>query len=217
MTVPSREGRTLAANRRADRALATLAGEWRALRESAGLSQAGVAAAAGVSRRTYGRIEHGPRDIGVRRAVAISAVLGADLVVRLYPAGPPIRDAGHVALLARFEKRLSATCTIRHETPISSPGDQRAWDRRLDGPVSIGVEAETRLRDIQALERSLNLKLRDSGVARIVLVVGATRHNREVLQAALLALRATLPLSTAEVLRALGEGRDPGANGIVVV
>lgn len=195
-----------------------LAEEWRHLRQSAGISQATVARAAGVSRSTYARIERGRlAEIGLRRASAITAILGGDLSVRIYPGGPPLRDAGHVALLARFESRLAATWRIRHEAPMPQAADPRAWDLRLDGPTSIGVEAETRPRDLQKLERSMNLKQRDSGVLRMVLLVSGTRHNRELLRATLPVLRPTFPLSTSEVLRALAEGRDPGANGLVVL
>lgn len=195
-----------------------LAEEWRDLRHAAGISQATLARAVGVSRSTYARIERGRNaELGIRRASAITAVLGGDLSLRIYPAGPPLRDAGHVALLARFEARLAPTWRIRHEAPMPQAGDARAWDRRLDGPTSIGVEAETRPRDLQKIERSMNLKQRDSGVLRMVLLVSGSRHNRELLRTAVPILRASFPLSTSEVLRALSEGRDPGANGLVVL
>lgn len=188
------------------------------MRESAGLSQARVAAAVGVSRAAYGQIERGRlRDIGIRRSTLIAAVLGADLSVRLYPAAAPLRDAGHVALLEKFERRLAPAWRVTHEAGMPIAGDRRAWDRRLEGPVSIGVEAETRPRDVQALERSMNLKQRDSGVTRMLLVLPRTRRNADLLRAALPALRSTFPLSTGEVLRALATGRDPGANGVVVI
>ncbi|MGZ8513133.1 MAG: helix-turn-helix transcriptional regulator [Candidatus Limnocylindria bacterium] len=195
-----------------------LVDEWRSLRATAGISQATLARALRVSRSTYASIEQGRlAEIGLRRACAITAILGGDLSVRIYPAGPPLRDAGYLALLARFDSRLAATWRIRHEAPMPQAGDLRAWDRRLDGPTSIGVEAETRPRDLQKLERSMNLKQRDSGVLRMVLLVSGTRRNRELVRAALPMLRPTFPLSTSEVLRALAEGRDPGANGLVVL
>lgn len=198
--------------------MAMLAEEWCSLRHAAGISQSRVARAVGVSRSTYARLERGRvGEFGIRRASVISAVLGADLAVRIYPAGPPLHDAAHLALLARFEARLAAAWDVRHEAPMPQAGDARAWDRRLDGPTSIGVEAETRPRDLQRIERSMNLKQRDSGVARIILLVSGTRHNRDLLRAALPTLRATFPLPTSEVLRALSEGRDPGANGLAVL
>ena len=137
--------------------------------------------------------------------------------MKVYPAGPPVRDAAHIVLLARLDSGISPIWRVTNEAPMPISGDLRAWDRRLDGPASIGIEAETRLRDIQALERAMQLKLRDSRVDRMILVVGATHGNRAMLRAALPQLRATFPLSTPEVLRALRAGRDPGANGIAFV
>ncbi len=96
-------------------------------------------------------------------------------------------------------------------------GDQRAWDLRLDGPVSIGVEAETRPSDLQALERAIHLKQRDSDVTRVVLLVSDTERNRALLRMVLPLLRPSFPLSTREVLQALRDGRDPGASGLVVL
>jgi hypothetical protein len=83
------------------------------------------------------------------------------------------------------------------------PGDRRAWDRRLDGQVSIGVEAETGLRDLQAIERAMNLKRQDSGVTRMILLVADTSRNRRLLREHAAILRSTFPLSTREVLQAL--------------
>ncbi|MCA1587625.1 MAG: hypothetical protein LC744_02835 [Chloroflexi bacterium] len=51
----------------------------------------------------------------------------------------------------------------------------------------------------------------------MVLVVARSRRNTELLRAALPVLRSTFPLSTGEVLRSLAAGRDPGANGVVVI
>jgi hypothetical protein len=96
-------------------------------------------------------------------------------------------------------------------------GDQRAWDLRLDGPVSVGVEAETRPTDLQALERAMHLKQRDSGTRRSILLVSDTDRNRALLRLVLPVLRPSFPLSTREVLQALREGRDPGADGLVVL
>ncbi len=96
-------------------------------------------------------------------------------------------------------------------------GDQRAWDLRLDGPVSIGVEAETRPTDLQAVERAIHLKQRDSAVNRTILLISDTERNRALLRVVVPVLRPTFPLSTREVLQALGEGRDPGADGMVVL
>jgi len=197
--------------------------EWRELRLAAGLSQRAVAQAAGISRAAYARIEQGRiADLGLIKAASVTSILGGDLTARIYPAGPPLRDAAHLALLADLDRRLGAVWRITNESPIASngdarPRDRRAWDRLLEGPVSIGIEAETRLRDLQALERAMQLKMRDSGVRRMALVVRGSSRNRTVVREHTAALRSTFPLGTLEMLRALREGRDPGANGLLLI
>jgi len=79
------------------------------------------------------------------------------------------------------------------------------------------VDAETRLRDVQALLRRLELKWRDSEVPRLVLLVAGTHHNRRVVREHRAALLSTLPLDTAQVLRALRAGEAPPQNGIVLL
>jgi transcriptional regulator with XRE-family HTH domain len=192
--------------------------ELRHARVAAGLSQQQVAAAVGASHSQVSRIERGEvRGLSIVRAAEVAAVLGRDLSVRQFPAGPPLRDAGHIALLTRFDSFVAAPYRITREAPMPIPGDRRAWDRRLDGPASIGVEAETRPADLQALEREIALKVRDSGVDRAILLLARSRHNRELLRAQLPALRQSFPLGTREVLAALRAGRDPGANGLIVL
>lgn len=195
-----------------------LLGSWRELRLAAGLTQATVARASGIARSTYADLERGrTAEISLLRASILSAALGQDLSLKLYPFGPPVRDAAHLRLLSQFIERLSPTWGVTHEAPIPTGGDRRAWDLRLDGPASIGVEAETRPGDLQALERRIHLKQRDSNVTRVVLVVRGTRRNRLLIREFLPMLRTAFPLGTAEVMRALQEGRDPGADGIAVL
>lgn len=87
----------------------------------------------------------------------------------------------------------------------------------LDGPGTIVIDAETRLRDMQALQRRLELKLRDSGSPRLILVVAATHHNRRVVREFRTALASTLPLDSRPVLAALREGALPRDNGLVLL
>ena len=96
-------------------------------------------------------------------------------------------------------------------------GDLRAWDEMLIGPVRIGVEAETRPSDLQAVERGMTTKQRDSGVERIVLVIAASAANRSLLRRHVGMVRQTFPLDTRATLIALGACQDPGANGLVVI
>jgi hypothetical protein len=78
------------------------------------------------------------------------------------------------------------------------------------------VEAETHLSDVQATERKIHLKQRDAGLPRAILLMRDSRHNRRVL-AESPGLRRAFPLGTRQILAALRAGRDPGADGIVVL
>ena len=101
--------------------------------------------------------------------------------------------------------------------PIPIPGDLRSADVVIDGPsVDAMVEAETRLDDLQAMERRINLKQRDLGVRRVILLVADTRHNRAILEAHPDLLQ-RFPVSTRACLLALREGRDPGGDAIVLL
>jgi hypothetical protein len=100
---------------------------------------------------------------------------------------------------------------------VGGYGDLRAWDAVIIGSESVGVDAETRLRDIQSVQRRVESKLRDSGVALAVLLVASTRHNRVVLRDHRSALASTFPLGTASVMRSLRAGDVPSAGGIVIL
>ena len=189
-------------------------------RVGAGLTQKAVGAAVGIAASEVSRIEAGRRtSVSVDRLARLSAVVGLDLSVRTYPAGPPIRDAGHVRLICRFRERISeGGWTWRPEVPVAGPGDLRAWDGQLTRPgVTIAAEMETRLRDIQALQRRIELKRRDGAVDRVVLVVADTRTNRAAIEAAADVLTAAYPVSARAALAALAAGRDPGGDALIVL
>lgn len=189
----------------------------RAGRHAAGLSQKHVAAALGVSRAQVSRYERGaPPLLDLRQAARLLRLLGQDLVVSTYPAGNPLRDAGHAALTARFLALLPARLPRRLEAPIPRAADQRAWDVLLDfGTARAGVAIETRLRDWQALLRREQLKSRDSGVDHLILVLSDTHANRRAVREAGDALRAALPLDGRALRPALRNGDDPGGSGFL--
>lgn len=180
------------------------------------MSQKAVGAAVGLHQSTVSRIEHGTYvAVTVAQCVAICEVLGLDAVLKTYPGGPPLRDAAHERLLSDFRRHVSGDFRWVPEMPMPIPGDARAVDVALIGPARIAVEAEVGIEDRQALERELTLKQRDGRFDRMVLLVRASARNRELLKAA--TFRDRFPLTTHEVLRSLREGRDPGANGIVIL
>ena len=104
------------------------------------------------------------------------------------------------------------------EVPLPIPGDRRAWDGFIRvGNGAIGVEAEARIRDAQAVDRRCALKRRDGGVDMVILLVADTRANRRMLALHREALRSSFPLDTRQILAALRAGRAPSGSGIVVL
>lgn len=216
--MPVRERPTDAATRRARQLIVMIGSEVRGGRRIAGISQDALGSAVGKSGSEVGRIERGEAPwLTVVQASRLLRAVGLDLWAKTFPAGPPLRDAGHLRLLADFEQRLPASLRCQREWPIPNDRDRRALDLKIDGlPKRTAVEAETGLHDLQALERDINLKRRDAEIERMILLVRGTSRNRELLRAAD-ALRRDFPASTRAVLSALSRGRDPGSDGIVIL
>ena len=188
-------------------------------RVGAGLSLTDVARAVSLSQSQVGRIERAKHpSVSVMQLVRLANVVGLDLSLRTYPNGSPFRDKAHLALIQRFRERLSPNLRVRTEVPIPIPGDLRAWDLVILGAGEpIGVEAETRLIDLQALERKVALKMRDGGIGRVVIVVAATRGNRLAVREAGTMLHASFPVAGRVGLRALAEGRDVGGSAVILI
>lgn len=195
-----------------------MAQELREARLLAGVSQTRIALAADLRQSRVSRTERGdgpmPRlDELARHCAAV----GLRLSLRAYPDGSAVRDAAQLRLLERLRPLVAVRFRWRTEVPVTEDRDLRAWDVMLDGPARIAIDAETKLRDIQALQRRVELKWRDSGVPCVVLLVASTHHNRAVLREHRSALASTFPLDTRETLASLREGRAPAANGIVLL
>lgn len=199
--------------------LARLAAEIRSARHQAGLSQNSVAAGVGISRSQVSRIERGRTpDLTIDMAARVFAVLGLVMRVQVFPSGDPIRDAAQAALLERLRVCLHRSFRWLTEVPLPIPGDLRAWDATAcNATARIGIEAETRLRDLQAVERRTALKERDGGMDRVVLLVANTRHNREVVGAHSDALSARFPIPGPRALELLRAGADPGGNALILL
>jgi transcriptional regulator with XRE-family HTH domain len=216
--MPVRESVINAGARRGRHLTRVLGAEVRGARRMAGVSQDSLGAAVGLSGSEVGRVERGEAPwLTFDHAARLLAAVGLDLWVRAYPAGPPVRDVAHLQLLARFEARLPASVHCHREWPIPNSTDRRAVDLLLTGlPRRVAVEAETVLDDLQALERAVNLKRRDAALERMILLVRDSVRNRRILRSAS-PLRRSFPLETRAVMAALARGRDPGADGIVVL
>jgi len=137
-------------------------------RTGAGLSQRRVAAAVGIAQSRLSAIERGVAASPSLEALAqIAGVVGLELSLRVFPAGSPLRDAGHAALFGRLRATTSPILRWRSEVPLPITGDRRSWDAvafDASGAMVMAVELDTRTRDAQALARKLALKKRDGGV-----------------------------------------------------
>jgi transcriptional regulator with XRE-family HTH domain len=215
--VATRERRIDRARRLARQALARIGEEFREARLAAGLTQRHVAEAVGISQAELSRVERGMASwVTYETLVLIAAVLGLDLPLRAFPVGGPIRDVAQLQLLAKFRAVLPAGLSWRTEVPLQIERDLRAWDAVVGSRGwQVPVDAETRLRDVQALVRREALKRRDDGAEIMILLVADTRHNRQVVRLAKPDLVGDFPIPGNVVLAALSRTERPTGSGIV--
>lgn len=195
-----------------------LADATREARLASGLTLATVSDALDISLSKLWRWEQAvPPYPDIVEAATWSQIVGLDLTMKAFASGARVRDKPQLKLIDRLRSE-TPLITWQGEAVVPIHGDQRAWDLlgRV-GEVLIGVAAETRLRDTQALIRREHAKMRDSNVERLILLLSGTRANRATLRDIRESLRPDLPLDTREIMAALRAGRDPGASGIVLL
>lgn len=206
------------ARRRTGRLAHELGDELRAARHVAGLTQRHVASAIGssqaeISRRERGRVP----GMGLDRLAMHAAALGLRTSVRLWPAGGAIRDAAQARYIAAFVARVGRAWRVLLEAPIPIAGDLRAIDVVLRSATgSVAVEVITRLSDLQAQVRAAQLKARDGGATRLVIVVAGTHANRRAVAESRAALLATFDIDARRVLTELADGRVPQRDAVIV-
>lgn len=212
--------RAVDAGFRRGRALAhDILDELRSARLDRGLAGRDVARAVGLSPSQYSRIERGlAGPLTIEQSGALLAVVGLELSVRAYPAGEPLRDRAHAALLERLRVRIHRSLRFQTEVAFPSPGDRRAWDAVISTPEwRHGIEAETRPRDRQALERRLALKLTDGSVDTMSLVLLDSRYNRDFVRANAAVLQERFPVSGRRTLELMSVGVAPTGNSIILL
>ena len=196
-----------------------LGDDLRTARHIRNLTLTNLGAAIGVSASEVCRRELGKssRLNGEKLAVHAAAV-GLRLSVKLRPLCGGIRDAAQARYIAAFVARVGRLWSVSLEAPIPIPGDLRAADVMLvQGSVRVAVEVVTRLADLQAQVRAAQLKSRDIGATRLIIVVAGTHANRSALATTRGALASAFDLDTRRVMADLAAGRDPGRDGIVVL
>lgn len=193
--------------------------ELRQARVEHGLSQRFVGRAVGLSSAAVSRIERGQvRAVSIINLSRLLSVVGLDLSARAYPSGTPVRDQAQLNLLRRLRVQASEPLMWRAEVPVGVPGDLRAWDAVISrGPDRVAIEAETQLADLQAVQRRLALKSRDSGIATTILLLSASRTNRETVRAFEDAIRESFPVRGIEALRALRAGQLPVGSAVILL
>ena len=195
-----------------------VASELRDARLAAGVSQATVARAAGISRSTLSRLEREQlADPTFTTVCRVARALGLGPSFRFFLARAPVRDAPQLSLLARFAAVLGTPLRLKREVPL--PVDGRAWDAAITGSDGQAfVEAESHLNDVQAFQRRVALKVRDDPRARIViLALTRSAYHSVLLAEHREALRAQFPLDSAAVLTELRAGRVPKLSGVVLI
>jgi hypothetical protein len=147
----------------------------------------------------------------------IGAALGHNVRLKAYLAGDAIRDAGQQRLIDRLRRHLHPSISITTEVGLPIPGDLRAWDAMLRTTTwRRPVEAETAIDDVQAVDRRVQLKVRDGAVDGVILLVADTLRNRRALAAAPSAFT-NFDRDARRVLRDLRAGGDPGGSSILVL
>lgn len=213
-TTPVRE-----AARTRDWLLLTIGRELRVARFRSGMTQARVGRAIGRSASWISLIEGGKvPGVAVSELMLVGAAVGLKLHVATFPAWRRPLDAPQLGLLNDFNDRLHPRWKREIEKALPREGDLRAADELIsaDG-CSCVVEAITRLADVQAQVRAARLKVRELGADRLILLIRGTRANRRMLREAGHVLIDSFPIPTREALRALGGGRDPGGDCIVLL
>jgi transcriptional regulator with XRE-family HTH domain len=216
----TRESRAQRGHRRGRELSGTVLRQLRESRLSVGVSQAAMGAGMGWSQQRYSRFESGRiMDVSLSAISLAAALLGIEASVTLHPIGPAIRDAGHEALIRRLVQLLSPAWHMVREAPFPNPGDPRWWDLLLRSSAGflVGIEAETRIRDLQALVRRMRERGRDGGVDQMVIILSDSAHNRQLVDGLRTALGEGFDSPPRELLRALRRGDPLPGSGVILM
>lgn len=187
-----------------------------------GISQHAMARELGCSQANLWRTEAEEVAVTVVRLSEMASVMGLELSIGLHELGDPIRDKGQQALAGRFAALLSPRWAVTSEALLPMPGDLRAWDKllRLTGAERgqlVGVDLETRIRDVQALVRRTRMRERDGGVDAIVIVLSDSATDRRLVAQLRDALGPDYATNSRVLLKALREGSALAGSGVVLI
>ena len=149
-------------------------------------------------------------------------MLGFEISLGLHPIGDPLQDKGQLAVGKRFDAMLSSAWRVTDETLLPGAGELRAWDKllRLVGASPrylVGVDIETRIRDVQALTRRTRARERDGMVDAILIVLSDSATNRRLVQELRSSLGPAYATSPRQILGALRSGERLVGSGVILV
>jgi hypothetical protein len=182
-----------------------------------------MASQIGLSQPQYWRTEADEvHDLSLTRLCEMASLLGLDVTLTFHPLGDPIRDTGQQAVGGRFDRLLASVWVVTNETLLPMPGDTRAWDKLLRLPSEperylVGVDLESRIRDIQDLVRRTRLRERDGGADDILIVLSDSATNRRLADQLRAALGADYTCSGRAILAALRAGRRLPGSGVILI
>ncbi len=207
-------GRLIAA-----RTVEAVRAELRTARLDANLSQAALAERIGWSQTRYSQFERNAHPITVQDVCLVATLLGLKPSLNLYRLEEGLRDQGSTRLIERFCALLAPVWSVRREAPFPRVGDLRSWDVliRLGSAFRAGIEAETRLRELEELVRRIRQRELHGRVDAIVVVLSRSEHNRrhvDELRAALGLAYATPP---SDIVKALEAGTPLPGSGVILL
>ncbi|HEU0236506.1 MAG TPA: helix-turn-helix transcriptional regulator [Candidatus Limnocylindrales bacterium] len=220
-----------AAARRTSETRRALATQLLHLREDAGITQAELASAVGLSQGYIAQIEAGLARPTIETYTALSMALGSDLSVRIYPnTGPAIRDRQQAPIVEALLRLIGPRWRAFPEVPVRAP-TRGVVDLVLhrEGPPSVIVasEIESEIRRLEQrlrwhAEKAAAMPSSDVWAAAVaaggpvpavsrLLILRSTRANRQIARDFEQTLRAAYPASASDCFRALrGDAPWPG-------
>lgn len=199
------------------------------LRTDAGATQSEVSILAGIDRSHYSRIEAGTANASVESMVAISAALGADISIRLYPGtGPRLTDRHQARMVETLLRALGPEWRPHVEVPVSRPA-RGVIDVVLEHPSARLLVATEAYSELRRLEQQIRWSAEKAGslgssdlvgpghefeVSRL-LVLRSTASTRQLARDFERTLRAAYSARSVDVVSALRGGVPWPGPGIV--
>jgi transcriptional regulator with XRE-family HTH domain len=191
------------------------------LRAELNLSQTALAGCAGLNQGYVWRIERGMAGASLESLQAISACLGCELGIRLFPTGGPrLHDRFQAPMVEGLIRLLGTPWRAQPEVPI--PAARGVIDvvlRRDSDQCVVVCECHSELRRLElvirrAKEKTEALRSRDEQASKVstLLVLRSTEATRAVARAYQATLGAAFPAHVRDALEALrGDRPWPGA------